>query len=68
MKRAYDDYQKIRHLQMELMVHHSELSKNVFLTRYEFGDEVVVNYTDKPFTYKGQEVSAKGFKLFKKAN
>ncbi|MBE6414014.1 MAG: hypothetical protein E7035_05650 [Verrucomicrobiaceae bacterium] len=68
MKRAYDDYQKIRHLQMELMVHHSEISKNVFLTRYEFGDEVVVNYTDKPFTYKGQEVSAKGFKLFKKAN
>ncbi|MBE6414013.1 MAG: hypothetical protein E7035_05645 [Verrucomicrobiaceae bacterium] len=66
MKRAYDEYQKLRYLQMQLMEYHSEISKGVFLTRYEYGDEVVVNYTDKPYTYKGQTVLAKNYKLFKK--
>ena len=67
MKRAYDEYQKLKHLQLELMIHHAEIAKGVFLSRYEFGDEVVVNYTEKPFTYKGKTVPAKGYKLFKKS-
>ena len=66
MKRAYNEYQNLRHLQLQLMTHHSEIAKNVYLTRYEFGEEVVVNYNDKPFDYNGQTIPAKGYKLFKK--
>ena len=36
-------------------------------TRYEKGDEVVVNYDkEKPFTYKGETIKPMGYKLFKK--
>ena len=66
MKRAYFEYQPLKYLQLQLMEHHSEIAKGVFLTRYEFGDEIVVNYTKQPFTYKGQVVPARGYKLFKK--
>ena len=67
MKRAYFEYQPLKYLQLQLMVNHCELAKGVFRTRYEFGDEIVVNYTKQPFDYKGQTVPPRGYKLFKKA-
>ena len=67
MIRAYNEYQPLKYLQYELMVYHTELAKNVTLTRYEKGDEVVVNYDkEKPFTYKGETIKPMGYKLFKK--
>ena len=66
MKQAYDEFQKLKYLQLQLMTNHKEIAKDVFVTTFEYGDEIVVNYTDKPFTYKNQSVSAMGYKLFKK--
>jgi hypothetical protein len=62
---AYREYVPMRYLQYEFMDRHEEISKNVFLTGYSDGSEVVVNYTKKPFEYKGQTVSPRDYKLFK---
>ncbi len=65
MRRAYEEFKKLRHLQLQLMTYHGELAKNVSITRFESGEEIVVNYTEKPYTYKGQQISAKSYKHFK---
>ena len=35
---------------------HEEIAKDVFVTRWANGDEIVSNYTDKDFEYKGKTV------------
>lgn len=64
MKRAYDEFQKLKHLQLLFMVGHSEIAKNVFATTYENGEQVVVNYSASPFKYKGEVVPPRGYRLF----
>ena len=66
MIRVYNEYQPLKYLQYQLMVYHKELAEGVTLTRYENGDEVVVNYTQQPFSYKGEAISARNYKLLKK--
>ena len=63
MKRAYDEFQKLKHLQLQFMQNHAEIAKDVFATTYENGEEVVVNYRAEPFEYRGQKIPAKGYKL-----
>lgn len=65
MKSIYADWQKLKYLQYHFFVYHDEIAKNVFLSRWDNGDEIVCNYTDKPFTYKGEVVESVGYKLFK---
>lgn len=66
MKRAYDEYQKLKHLQLQFMTNHRELSEKVFATTYESGEEVVVNYRNEPYTYRGETIPARGYKLLAK--
>ncbi len=42
MKRAYDEYQPLKHLQYQLMTHHEEVSPEVFLTRFDNREEIIV--------------------------
>ena len=66
VKEAYDEYQKVKHLQLEFMDLHKELAPNVFLTKYADGTRVVTNYSDKDFQYKKfGVVKAKDVALFK---
>ena len=65
IKEAYDEYQPMKYLQYEFMDDHRELAPDVFLTVYSDGSEVMTNYTDKPFEYKGKCVNAKDYCLFK---
>ena len=66
MKRAYDEFQKLKHLQLQFMQDHREISKGVFVSTFESGGEIVVNYTSAPFEYKGESVPAKGYRHFAK--
>ena len=66
MKRSYDEYQPLKHLQYHLMTHHSEIVPDVFVTRFENGEEIVVNYSKEAFAYKGTAVPSRGYKLFNK--
>ena len=67
VKPLYDEYQKVSYLQMEFMDDHKQLADGVFLTVYGNGDEVVTNYSDLTFEYKGEPVFAKDYRLFKKS-
>lgn len=59
------EYQKrlevLQHLRIE---NHMRLSPGVYITRYVGGIEVVVNYTGKPFTYKGREVKPENYRIY----
>ena len=56
LKRAWDEYGKLKHLQLEFMDSHEEIAKDVFITRWSNGDEIVSNYSNKDFEYKGDIV------------
>ncbi len=65
VKQAYDEYQKIKHLQLEFMDYHNEIAPDIFVTRYSDGSRVITNYTKQDFNYKGKGiVKAQDYKLF----
>ncbi len=65
IKQAYDEYQPMKYLQYEFMDFHDAIGDRVFLTRYGDGSEVVANYSDEEFTYRGRTVAAMDYGLFK---
>lgn len=56
IKRVYDAWQPLKHLQLEFIHEHVELGTDVFATRYENGEELVTNYSAAPFSYRGREI------------
>ena len=67
IKEAYDEYQPVKYLQYEFMESHDEIAKDVFVTKYSDGSEIVCNYTDKAFVYRGKTVKIMDYKLLKPA-
>ena len=65
VKRACDEYQPLKYLQLEFMEHHGAIADDVFLTKYSDGSEIVTNYSDDDFTYQGKIVSAGTYHLLK---
>ncbi len=65
IKEAYDQYEELKYLQYEYMDDHREIAKDVFVTVYSDGSETITNYSQADFTYKGEVVPARDFKLFK---
>ena len=63
IKKAYDQYMKLRHLMLEEMLSHKEVAKDVFVISYANGEKIVVNKTTSPYTYNGVEIPAKDFRL-----
>ncbi len=67
IKRMYDLWQPLKHLQFEFLDDHAEIAPDVFRSRYSNGEEVVCNYTDKPFFYRGQPVASLAYRLYSAA-
>ncbi len=67
IKQAYDEYQPMKYLQYEFMDGHDEIAKDVFLTKYSDGSEIVVNYSDNDFSHEGGVVKSMDYKLIKPA-
>jgi hypothetical protein len=64
LKRVYDDFQKLKHLQLEFIDGHNQLADGVFETLYSNGERVVVNYNDVTFQEpSGEKIPAKSFRL-----
>ncbi len=63
VKRAYDAYQKVKHLQWEFMDFHDEIAPNVFVTKYANGECIVSNYNEKEFIYGNKKVAPKDYIL-----
>ena len=64
IKRMYDQWQPLKHLQYEYLEDHAEIAPDVFRSRYSNGEEVVCNYTDKPFAYGGAAVAPFAYGIF----
>lgn len=65
IKEAYDEYQPMKYLQYEFMESHDEIAKDVFLTRYSDGSEIVSNYSNSGFSYRGVQIKSMDYRLFK---
>ena len=63
IRRAWDEFVPVRHLQRELMTEHRALAKDVFLTAYGDGSKTVCNYSSRAFPYAGSSVRPKGYIL-----
>lgn len=65
VKDVYDEYQKVSYLQLEFMEDHRVLAKDVYLTVYGDGSEVVTNYTKEDnFEYRGKRIGPQDYALF----
>ena len=62
--RVYRAWKPLRHLQLEFIREHAELAPQVYATRYENGEELVVNYSEKPFAYRGRIIKEVSHELF----
>lgn len=51
----------LKEIHDQTIVGHRELAEDVYLTEYENGIQVAVNYGDKAVTVQGVEIPAKGF-------
>lgn len=56
IKEGYDEFTARAHLQTEFMERHEALDTDVFRTAYANGTEIVCNYRQTPFVYKGRTV------------
>lgn len=65
IKEAYDQFLKLRHLQLEEMVSHKELAPGFVRVFYGNGEKIYVNHTDEAKSVDGVTVAARDFKLIK---
>ncbi len=56
IKKAFDEFKPVRHLQFEFMDSHEKIAEGVFLTTYSDGSKIVSNYNKTPFNYEGKTV------------
>ena len=56
IKKAFDEFKPVRHLQLEFMQSHSKLAKGVYLTEFGNGERIVCNYNETPFVFEGKTI------------
>lgn len=67
VKAGVEDYSTRSHLQTEFMEEHEMLAPNVSRTIYSDGSEIIANYSNADFVYKGRTVRSLGYILVKQA-
>jgi len=58
IRRGYDEFERLAHLQFEYMTDHRVLTPTVTLTAYANGERVLVNHGDTDFTFEGTRIPA----------
>lgn len=67
LRRVYDDSVQLQHLQREFFEGHRQIAEDVFETTYGDGEQVVVNYGNKPYSLPaGKTVPPKTYKLLRR--
>ena len=64
IRKAWDEFVPVRHLQRELMSSHREIAPGVFETRYADGSRTVCSYREEPFAVGGETIPPMGYVLF----
>ena len=65
IKRGYDEFKTLQHLQLCTLDDNFELAKGVKCSVYSDGTRVVVNYNKEPYTYEGREVAPENYIVVK---
>ena len=63
IKKAWDEFVPVRHLQKEQMTRHDTLAPGVFRTTFGDGSKIVSNYNAAPYDWKGQAVGPVSYLL-----
>lgn len=65
IKQAWEEFMPVRRLQRELMERHSEIAPKVFATCYADGTEIISNYSEGPFVYRGKTIKPLSWREFR---
>lgn len=65
IKQGQEEFASLSRLQLEFMEEHDLLARGVFRTAFSDGTEIVTNYGESEFSYKGQTVQAKSYRVMK---
>jgi len=57
VKKAWEEFVPVRHLQRMEMTRHETLAPGVFLTVFGEGSKIVSNYNEKPYVWQGHAVN-----------
>ena len=63
IRKAWDEFVPVRHLQKEQMTRHDTLAPGVFCTTFGDGSKIVSNYNAAPYDWKGQAVGPVSYLL-----
>ena len=66
LKKMYDFYRPLRHLQFEFIEDHRKLADGVFLTTFSNGERIVSNYNKTEFEFEGRKVAPVNYLLIEK--
>jgi len=61
IKRGFDQFETLRHLQLEFMESHGPVAEDVFQTTFSDGTSIVTNYRDTDWEYWGRTVKSMGY-------
>jgi len=64
VKKGYDEFNALADLQFEFMEQHEMIAPDVFRTVFSNGAEIIANYRNAPFTYKGKDIGPQGYLRF----
>ena len=65
IKEGYDEFNKLAYLQPEFMEKHETVASDVFRTAFSDGSEIISNYREAAFDYKGKTVNPRAYILVK---
>lgn len=68
IKKAYDEFLPFRHLQLEFMEDHRNLTDDVTLTLFSNGEAIICNYGKEPFEFQDKIIKPMGFELVRIQN
>jgi len=66
IKEGYDEFDALCHLQTEFMERHEAVAKDVYRTAFSNGAEIISNFSQEAFSYKGQTAQPLKFILVEK--
>jgi len=65
IKEGYDEFEQMKHLQLEFMESHEAIEENVFETTFSDGTSILTNYGDTDFEYKGNIIKSFSYLIYK---
>jgi hypothetical protein len=59
------EFEKLRHLQLEFLDSHDMVAKDVFKSTFSDGTNIITNYSDSDFDWKGNVVKSMSYVVIK---